>query len=189
MIWIGCDTTRTRIHDKDIFSNNNSGSEKTILMTFVNHGQNWKTKKRKSGTNANYIPRIKKKSEGEIKGKMLRPQFKQKKIAAGRLPNLVWQPGQTSPTSHPIYIYIAISQIDIFFLTVNTFIHWIFNVMFNPVHYHCHPFTDIYKGLICVELKPFFTARKSDTPILWRACLLVVPAGLHPRTYSIRTLQ
>ena len=61
--------------------------------------------------------------------------------------------------------------------------------MFNPVHYHCHPFTDFYKKLICVELKPLLTARKSDTLILWRACLLVVPAGLDPRTYSIGTLQ
>ena len=61
--------------------------------------------------------------------------------------------------------------------------------MFNPVHHHCHPFTDFYKGLTCVEPRPFLTARKSDTPIFWRACLLVVPAGLDPRTYSIGTLQ
>ena len=59
----------------------------------------------------------------------------------------------------------------------------------NPAHHHCHPFTDSYKGLTCAEPKPFLTARKSDTPILWRACLLVVPAGLNPRTYSIGTLQ
>ena len=61
--------------------------------------------------------------------------------------------------------------------------------MLNPVHHHCHPFTDFYKGLICVEPKPLFIARKSDTLIFWRACLLVVPAGLDPRTYSIGTLQ
>ena len=61
--------------------------------------------------------------------------------------------------------------------------------MFNPVHHHCHPFTDFYKGLTCVEPKPLLTARKSDTLILWRACLLVVPAGLNPRTYNIGTLQ
>ena len=61
--------------------------------------------------------------------------------------------------------------------------------MFNPAYHHCHLFTDSYKGLTRVELKPFFIARKSDTLILWRACLLVVPAGLNPRTYSIRTLQ
>ena len=61
--------------------------------------------------------------------------------------------------------------------------------MFNPVHHHCHLFTDFYKRLICAEFKPFFIARKSDTPILWRACLLVVPAGFDPRTYNIGTLQ
>ena len=61
--------------------------------------------------------------------------------------------------------------------------------MFNPVHHHCQPFTDFYKGLTCAELKPLFTARKSDTFIFWRACLLVVPAGLDPRTYNIGTLQ
>ena len=61
--------------------------------------------------------------------------------------------------------------------------------MLNPVHHHCLPFTDFYKRLICVEPRPFFTARKSDTLILWRACRLVVPAGLDPRTYSIGTLQ
>ena len=61
--------------------------------------------------------------------------------------------------------------------------------MFNPVYHHCHLFTDSYKGLTCAEPKPLLTARKSDTPILWRACLLVVPAGLDPRTYSIGTLH
>ena len=61
--------------------------------------------------------------------------------------------------------------------------------MFYPVHHHYHLFTDFYKGLICVELRLFLTARKSDTFILWRACLLVVPAGLDSRTYSIGTLQ
>ena len=61
--------------------------------------------------------------------------------------------------------------------------------MLNPAHHHCHLFTDFHKGLTCAEPKPFLTARKSDTFILWRACLLVVPAGLDPRTYSIGTLQ
>ena len=61
--------------------------------------------------------------------------------------------------------------------------------MFNPVHHHCHLFTDFYKRFICVEFKPFFIARKSDTLIFWRACLLVVPAGLDPRTHSIGTLH
>ena len=61
--------------------------------------------------------------------------------------------------------------------------------MFKLVHHHCHPFTDFYKGLICAELKPLLLARKSDTPILWKAYLLVVPAGFDPRTYSIGTLQ
>ena len=61
--------------------------------------------------------------------------------------------------------------------------------MFNPVHHHCHFFTDFYKRFICAEPKPLLTARKSDTPILWKACLLVVTAGLDPRTYSIGTLQ
>ena len=59
----------------------------------------------------------------------------------------------------------------------------------NPAHHHCHPFTDFYKGLTCAELKPLLIARKSDTLIFWKACLLVVPAGLDQRTYSIGTLQ
>ena len=61
--------------------------------------------------------------------------------------------------------------------------------MFNPVHHHCHPFMDFYKGLTCAEPRPLLIVRKSDTPIFWRACLLVVPAGLDPRTYSIGTLH
>ena len=61
--------------------------------------------------------------------------------------------------------------------------------MFNPVYHHCHPFTDFYKGLICAEPKPLFTVRNSDTFIFWKACLLVVPADLDPRTYSIGTLH
>ena len=61
--------------------------------------------------------------------------------------------------------------------------------MFNPVHHHCYFFTDFYKKLTYVEPKPFLIARKSDTFIFWRACLLVVPAGLDPRTYSIGTLH
>ena len=59
----------------------------------------------------------------------------------------------------------------------------------NPAYHHCHPFTDFYKGLTCSEPRPFLTARKSDTLIFWKACLLVVPAGLNPRTYSIGTLH
>ena len=88
-----------------------------------------------------------------------------------------------------IYIYRYLANKQLFFLAVNTFIHWIFNVMFNPVYHHCHPFTDFYKKFTCAEPKPFFIVRKSDTFILWRACLLVVPVGLDPRTYSIGTLQ
>ena len=61
--------------------------------------------------------------------------------------------------------------------------------MFNPVHHHCHPLTDFYKRFTCAEFKPFLFVRKSDTFIFWRDCLLVVPAGLDPCTYSIRTLQ
>ena len=53
--------------------------------------------------------------------------------------------------------------------------------MFNFVHHHCHLFTDFYKGLICVEPRPFLIARKSETFIFWRACLLVVPVGFDPR--------
>ena len=58
-----------------------------------------------------------------MKEKMLRPQFKQGRFAAGRLPNLVWQLGQTSrdvwdvarprrlrrPQRPISYIYIYIS--------------------------------------------------------------------------------
>ena len=61
--------------------------------------------------------------------------------------------------------------------------------MFNLVHHHYHLFTDFYKGFTCAEFKPLLIARKSDTLIFWRACLLVVPAGFDPRTYSIGTLQ
>ena len=61
--------------------------------------------------------------------------------------------------------------------------------MFNPVHHHCHPFTDFYKKLICAEFKPFFIVRKSNTFIFWKACLLVVPAGFDPRIYNIKTLH
>ena len=87
------------------------------------------------------------------------------------------------------YICRYFADRQLFSLAINTFIYWIFNVMFNSVHHHCHPFTDFYKRFTCVEPRPFFTVRKSDTLILWRACLLVVPAGLNPRTYSIGTLQ
>ena len=30
MIWTGCDTTRTKIHGRETFGNNNFGSKKTI---------------------------------------------------------------------------------------------------------------------------------------------------------------
>ena len=96
---------------------------------------------------------------------------------------------QTFLTFYLIYICRYFADKQLFFLTVNTFIYWIFNVMFNPVHHHCHPFTDFHKGLICAEFRPLLTVRKSDTPILWRACLLVVPAGLNPRIYNIKTLH
>ena len=50
--------------------------------------------------------------KNDIKGKMLRPQFKQKRFAPGRLPNLSWQPWQTSPNvsdipNVPLHIYIC----------------------------------------------------------------------------------
>ena len=61
--------------------------------------------------------------------------------------------------------------------------------MFNSVHHHFHPFTDSYKRLICVEPKPLFTARKSDTFIFWKVYLLVVPVGFDPRIYNIKTLH
>ena len=61
--------------------------------------------------------------------------------------------------------------------------------MFNPVYYYCHPFTDFYKKLTCVEFKPFFIVRKSNTFIFWKACLLVVPVGFDPRIYNIKTLH
>ena len=70
--------------------------------------------------------------KNDIKGKMLRPQFRLKKFAAGRLPNLAWQFGQTSrdvqnvwdvarprrlrrPQRPTSYIYIAPSQINSFY--------------------------------------------------------------------------
>ena len=68
-----------------------------------------------------------------------------------------------------IYIYRYLADKQLFSLAINTFIYWIFNVMFNPVHHHCHLFTDFYKRLTCAELKPFLTVRKSDTFIFWRA--------------------
>ena len=61
--------------------------------------------------------------------------------------------------------------------------------MFNPVHHHCHLFTDFYKKFICVEFRPLLIVRKSNTLIFWRACLLVVPAGFDPRIYNIKTLH
>ena len=102
-----------------------------------------------------------------------------------------WQRSRTCQTflTFTSYIYRYFANRQLFFLIVNTFIHWIFNVMFNPAYHHCHLFTDFYKKFTCVELKPLLIARKSDTPIFWRACLLVVLAGFNPRTYSIRTLQ
>ena len=68
MIRTGCDAAKIKIPGRDTFNNNSFGSKKTILMTFVNHGQRLKDQKRKSGTNANYIPRIKKKSEKRHRG-------------------------------------------------------------------------------------------------------------------------
>ena len=67
---------------------------------------------------------------------VLRPQSRQRRFAAGRLPNLAWQPGQTSrdvqnvqdvwdvarprrlrrPQRPTSYIYVAPSQIDSFSL-------------------------------------------------------------------------
>ena len=117
---------------------------------------------------------------------MLRPQSRRGRFAAGRLPNLAWQSGQTS---HLKFIYRFFANKQFLSLAVNTFIHWIFNVMFNPVHHHCYLFTDFYKRFTCAELKSLFIARKSDTFIFWRACLLVVPAGFNPRIYNIRTLH
>ena len=96
---------------------------------------------------------------------------------------------QTFLTFHFIYIYRYLANKQLFSFIVNTFIHWIFNVIFHPVHHHCHPFTDFYKRLTFVEFKPFFLVRKSDTFIFWKACLLIVPAGLDPRTYNIGTLH
>ena len=87
------------------------------------------------------------------------------------------------------YIYRYFADRQLFFLTVNTFIYWIFNVIFNPVHHHCHLFTDFYKKFTCVEFKPLLIVRKSDTFIFWKACLLVVPAGFNPRIYNIKTLH
>ena len=36
--------------------------------------------------------------------------------------------------------------------------------MFNPVHHHCHPFTDFYQKLICVEFEPIFFDRQIKQP-------------------------
>ena len=60
--------------------------------------------------------------------------------------------------------------------------------MFNLVHNYCHPITDFYKKFICVESKPFFIVRKSNTFIFWKAYLLVVSVGFDPRIYNIKTL-
>ena len=168
-------------------------------------------KKKKVAKTLIIYPILRKIPKSDIGGKMLRPKFKQRKFAVKRLPKIVLgslgkRPGtfkifktfgtlatsptsQTSLASHFIYICRYFANKQFFFLAVNAFIHWIFNVMFNPVHHHCHPFTDFYKKIICVEFRPLLTVRKSDTFIFWRACLLVVPAGLDQRTYSIGTLQ
>ena len=53
-------------------------------MQLVNHGQNDNPKK-KAVTDASYIPRAEKFRKNDIKGKMLRPQFEQKRFAAERL--------------------------------------------------------------------------------------------------------
>ena len=102
----------------------------------------------------------------------------------GNVPGRVRRSGRSTS-----YIYLYLADRQLLFLTVNIFIYWIFNVMFNPVYYHCHPFTDFYKKFICVEFKPFLIVRKSDNFIFWKACLLVVPAGFNPRTYNIKTLH
>ena len=151
--------------------------------------------------------------ENDIKGKMLRFKFykifcreRLLKLKLGSLGKR-WERSNTlgtfgtSPRSrrvrrsltfltfHFIYIYRYLVNKQLLFLTINTFIHRIFNVMFNPVHHHCHPFTDYYKRFTCAEPKTFLIARKSNIFILWKTCLLVVPAGHDPRTYSIGTLQ
>ena len=95
MIWVDCHIIKTKLHGGDTFFGNNFRGKKTIFVTFADHGQKLINPKN-SGTNVNYIPRIKKNPKSDIKGKMLRFKFKQKRFAAGRLPNLVWQFGQTS---------------------------------------------------------------------------------------------
>ena len=58
--------------------------------------------------------------------KLLRPQSRQGRFAAGRLPDLAWQPGQTSrdvPNVHFIYICRFFANRQLFSLAVNTFIH------------------------------------------------------------------
>ena len=81
--------------------------------------------KKKMGLSGHHKEKRKKK-----RACLLRPQFKQKKFAAGRLPNLVWQSGQTSrdvqdvqnvwdvarPQRPISYIYIAPPQINSFSL-------------------------------------------------------------------------
>ena len=178
------------------------------LLTMIRNGWVRKTKKKWRRTLTIYPAR--KNCEKRYKREDVTTSvLNQKKLPGTSAKIWTWQSGETFKTFkyignvrnvgnvpdvsnvfnvHFIYIcrYFADKQ---FFLIVNTFIYWIFNVMFNPVHHHCHPFTNFYKRFICVELKPFFTARKSDTPILWRVCLLVVLAGFNPRTYSIGTLH
>ena len=100
-----------------------------------------------------------------------------------------FQTCQTLLTFHLIYICRYLADRQLLLLAVNTFIYWIFNVMPNPVHHHCYPFTDFYKKFICAEPKPFFIVRKSNTFIFWKASLLVVPAGFDPRIYNIKTLH
>ena len=52
---------------------------------FADHGRKIMVQK-KTVTDANYIPRAEKFRENDIKRKMLRPQFKQKKFTVERLP-------------------------------------------------------------------------------------------------------
>ena len=112
------------------------------------------------------------------------------KRSGGMLERLTrWRRSDVPDVPPYIYIYRYLANKQFFSLVVNTFIHWIFNVVFNPVHYYCHPFTNFYKRLIYAEFKPFFIVRKSNTLIFWKVCLLVVPVGFDPRIYNIKTLH
>ena len=90
---------------------------------------------------------------------------KQGRFAAERLPRQtgqnvqverwnVWHFGnvQTCLTFPFIYICRYLADRQLLSLAVNTFIYWIPNVMFNPVHHHCHPFTDFIKDSYALSL-------------------------------------